>query len=168
MKRFLALALALAIVFLGVPGVSSAAGRQASSSSQVAGTATSQAGTPMANTTVRLRNMATGEVAATSRTSASGAYTFAKVPAGNYVVELVDNNGAVIATSAPVALATGSMSIQGVALTPAAGKAGVGAVAGTSTGHFFTSTAGIVLLVGAGAGAVAGVVVATRTTSPSR
>jgi hypothetical protein len=166
MKRFLALALTLAMVTLGLPSVSFAAGPQ--TTGQVAGTAQTGAGSPIANATVRLRNTGTGEVAGTSRTAADGAYSFGNVPAGNYVVELVDANGAVTATSMPVSLATGSMAVTGVAVTTAVGKAGVGAVAASSTGSFFTSTGGILLLAAAGGGAVAGIYAATRTTRPSQ
>jgi hypothetical protein len=166
MKRFLALSLACAIVLLGVPSASSAAGPQ--TTGQVAGTAQTRGGNPIANGTVRLRNTGTGEVAGTSRTAANGAYSFGNVPAGNYVVELVDANGAVIATSVPVSLATGSMAVTGVALTAAVGKAGVGAVAGSSTGAFFHSTGGILLLAAAGTVAAVGIYEATKTTSPSQ
>lgn len=166
MKRFLALALTFAMVTLGLPLASFAAAPQ--TTGQVAGTAQTGAGTPIANGTVRLRNTGTGEVAGTSRTAANGAYSFGNVPAGNYVVELVDANGAVTATSMPVTLATGSMAVTGVALTTAVGKAGVGAVGASSTGSFFTSKGGILLLAAAGGGAVAGIYAATKTTSASQ
>jgi hypothetical protein len=166
MKRFLALVLTLALVTLGLPTVSFAAGPQ--TSGQVAGTAQTGNGSPIANGTVRLRNTGTGEVAGTSRTAVNGAYSFGNVPAGNYVVELVDANGAVIATSMPVTLAAGSMAVTGVALTTAVGKAGVGAVGASGAGAFFHSTGGILLLAAAGGGAVAGIYAATRTTSASQ
>ncbi len=166
MKRLLALSLACAMVLLGVPGASAAAGPQ--TTGQVAGTAQTTGGNPIANATVRLRNTGTGQLAGTTRTLADGTYSFGNLPAGNYVVELVDANGAVIATSAPVSLATGAMSVTGVALTAAAGKAGLGAVGATGAGHFFTSTGGIVLLAAVGAGAVVGIVEATKTTSASQ
>jgi hypothetical protein len=132
---------------------------------QVAGTARTEVGNPIANTSVRLRNTGTGQVAGTTTTAANGEYSFKNVPEGNYVIELVDSNGTVIATSAPVAL-TSTESVTGVALTATAGKAGVGAVAGS--GHFFTSTAGILLLAAAGSGLVVGVIGATTQKSPSR
>jgi hypothetical protein len=169
MRKFLSLALVVAIVSLGMPSVSFAAGRGAQQGNgQVMGTARSEAGSPIANATVRLRNSATGDVVATSKTTATGEFSFGNVPTGSYVVELVDGNGAVIATSAAVSLAPGATSVTGVALTAAVGKAGVGAVAATGGGHFFTSTGGIVLLAAVGAGVVAGVYFATRTTSASQ
>jgi len=169
MRRLLALSLACAIVALGVPSVSLAAGPQVQSTGgQVAGTARSEAGSPIGNATVRLRNTATGEVASTSRTAANGEYSFGRVPAGNYVVELVDNNGVVIATSMPVSLATGSMSVTGVALTTAAGKAGIGAVGAMGPGPFFHSTGGLLLLAAAAGGGVVGILGATKTASASK
>ena len=168
MRRLLALALVLAIAGLGVPATTFAATPQAKVvNPQVAGVARSEAGAPIANTTVRLRNTGNGEVVATSKTGADGGYSFKNVPAGNYVIELVDNNGAVVATSMPVSL-SGTESVTGVALTAQAGKAGAGAVGGVGVGKFFTSTAGILLLAAAGGGLMAGVVGASSTTSPSK
>jgi hypothetical protein len=152
-----------------VPSVSLAAGSQVQpAGGQVAGTIRSEAGSPIANATVRLRNTGTGDVVTTSRTAADGRYSFNNVPAGNYVVELVDNDGKVIATSMPVPLASGSMSVSGVALTATVGKAGVGAVGAAGAGRFFTSTAGILLLAAAGGGIVAGIVGAMESASPSK
>lgn len=169
MKRILAFTLALAMVSLGLPSVSYAAGRQAQQvGGQVLGTARSEAGSLISNAAVRLRNTASGEVISTSRTAANGDFSFSNVPAGSYVVELLDNSGAVIATSSSVSLAAGSMGVTGVVLTASAGRAGAAVVGSTTAGHFFTSTGGIVLLAAIGGGAVAGIVLATRTTSPSR
>lgn len=168
MRRLLALALTVAIATIGMPVVSFAAGpRTSGMPGQVAGTARTEVGTPIANATVRLRNTGTNQVAGTATTAANGEYAFKNVPAGNYVIELVDSNGAVIATSAPVSLAA-SESVTGVALNATVGKAGVGAVSGAGGGAFFTSTAGILLLVGAGGGLVAGIIGATAQKSPSR
>jgi hypothetical protein len=169
MKRLLALALVLAMVSLGVPATAFAAAPQAKmGNGQVTGAAQNEAGSPIANATVRLRNTGTGDVVATSRTAADGGYSFSNLAAGNYVVELVDSNGAVIATSVALSLTTGSMSVSGVALTAAVGKAGVGAVGATGAGHFFTSTGGILLLAAVGAGVVVAVIGATEETSASK
>ncbi len=151
---------------LGVPAAGFAAAPQAKG--QVAGSAQTGGGNPIANTTVRLRNTGTGDIAATSRTAADGSYSFGSVPAGSYVVELVDANGAVIATSAAISLGTGSMSVSGVALTAAVGKAGVGAVAETGVGSLFHTTGGLLLVAAAAGGFVAGAVGATKTTSASQ
>jgi hypothetical protein len=154
------------MVMLGMPGLSFAAASQ-QGGSQVSGTARTSTGTPVGNATVRLRNTGSGEIAQTARTNARGEYSFAKVPAGSYVVELVDGSGAVVATSVPVSL-VGTESVTGVALTTAAGTAGVGAVAAGGAGHFFTTTKGILLLAAVGGGIVAGVVGSTGDKSPSK
>ncbi len=174
MRRLIALSLACALVVLGVPTVSFAAGAQAQAATgRVTGTAQNSAGSPIANGTVRLRSMTNGDVVATSKTAVNGAYSFSGVQPGNYLIELVDANGAVIATSMPVSMEAGS--VTGVALRTATATGGTGtgaatgAAAATSTGSFFTSTGGIILLAAAGGGAVAGIYAATRsTTSPSQ
>jgi hypothetical protein len=169
MRRLLALALVAAMTSLGLPGVSSAARLQAPvTTGQLSGTARNQAGVPITDATVRLRNTGTGQVAGVTKTAADGGYEFTNVPAGSYVVELLDSNGGVAATSMSVSLGTGSMNVSGVALTASSGKAGVGAVASAGAGHFFKSTAGILLLAAAGGVAVAGIVGASTDKSPSR
>lgn len=165
MRRLLALALVVAMVSLGVPQVTWAAAPQGGS--QVSGSAKTSTGSPIANATVRLRNTGTGEVAQTVKTNARGEYSFGKVPSGSYVVELLDNNGAVAATSMPVSLAA-AQSVTGVALTTAAGATGVGAVGAAGAGHFFTSAAGVLLIVGAAGGIVAGIVASGEDKSPSK
>ena len=164
MKRLLALALVVALVTLGVP-TSTFAGPRVNSS--VAGIAKDMTGSPLANTTVRLRNVLTGQLAGTTRTSIAGAFLFENLKSGNYIVETLDAAGRIVAASSSVDLAPGA-SMTGVAVTaPAAPKqAGAPAVAGG--GSFFTSTTGIILLAAIGAGVVAGIVVATRDSSPSK
>jgi hypothetical protein len=168
MRRVLALALVAAIASLGMPSLSFAAGARATGTTgQVSGAVRTDAGTPIANASVRLRNTGTGQVAGTTTTAANGEYSFKNVPAGNYVIELMDSQGNAVATSMPVTMET-SGTVNGVAITAPVGKAGVGAVSQPGLGHFFTSTAGILLLVGAGGGLVAGVIGATTQKSPSR
>jgi hypothetical protein len=164
MRRLLALALIVALVTIGVP-ISSFAGPRVNSS--VAGIAKDTTGKPLANTTVRLRNVLTGQVAGTARTSLSGAFTFENLPSGNYIVETVDAAGRIMATSSSLDVAPGA-TMSGVAVTaaaPAAAQAGAAAAGG---GTFFTSTAGIILLAAIGAGAVAGIYYATKDDSPSK
>lgn len=169
MRRVLALALAAAIVSLGVPGASSAARRQTQvTAGQVSGAAKDRAGMPITNASVRLRNTATGQVAGVTRTAADGSYEFRRVPAGNYVVELIDENGGVAAASMSITVSPASMTVSGVVVTGASGKAGVGAMATTGLGPFFKSTAGILLLTAAGGGLAAGIIGASSDKSPSR
>ena len=166
MKRILALALVAALVTLGVP-TSSFAGPRLSSS--VTGVAKDSAGKPIANATVRLRNVLTGQLAGTTRTSIAGSFTFENLASGNYVIETLNGAGRVMAASASVDVAPGA-AVTGVAVTaPAeAGKQGGAAAAGG--GSFFTSTTGIIVLAAIGAGVVTGIVLATGDddTSPKK
>jgi hypothetical protein len=160
----LALALVVALVTLGVPTSSFAGARMTSS---VAGVAKDMTGSPLANTTVRLRNIMTGQLAGTTRTSVGGAFTFENLASGNYIIETVDASGRIVAASSSVDVAPGA-AMTGVAVTAPAAAKQAGAAAGAGGGSFFTSTTGIVLLAAIGAGVIAGVVVATRDSSPSK
>lgn len=166
MKRVLALALVVALISIGVP-TSSFAGPRVNSS--VAGIAKDTTGRPLVNTTVRMRNVVTGQIAGTARTSLSGAFTFENLTSGNYIVETVNAAGRVVATSSSLDLAPGA-TVTGVAVTaPAdvAAQAG-GAAAAAGGGSFFASTGGIILLAAIGAGAVAGLYYGTKDDSPAK
>jgi hypothetical protein len=113
MKRVLALVLVVALVSIGLPTASFAGPRVNSS---VAGMAKDTTGKPLSNTTVRLRNVITGQLAGTARTSLSGAFTFENLSSGNYIVETVDANGRIMATSSSLDVAPGA-TIAGVAVT---------------------------------------------------
>lgn len=52
---------------------------------------------PIANAKVRLRNIETGRVVSASETSRSGEFVFGGVAKGSYLVELVSDNGKVLA-----------------------------------------------------------------------
>ena len=52
---------------------------------------------PVPNAKVRLRNIETGRVISASETSASGQFVFGNVAKGSYLVELVSDNGKVLA-----------------------------------------------------------------------
>jgi hypothetical protein len=165
MKRLLALTLVAALVSLGVPTASFAGPRINSS---VAGVAKDSTGRPLANTTVRLRNVLTGQLAGTTRTSMAGAFTFENLASGNYVVETLNAAGRVVAASASVDLAPGA-TLSGVAVTAPSDAAAAAAQGGASGGSFFTSTGGIILLAAIGAGVVTGIVLATgNDSSPSK
>ncbi|HEY3381976.1 MAG TPA: carboxypeptidase-like regulatory domain-containing protein [Vicinamibacterales bacterium] len=167
MKRVLALALVVALVSLGVPTASfAAAPRQANGS--IAGIAKDAGGTPLGNYTVRLRNTGTGAISGTTQTSAAGEFSFASLPTGNYVVEITDSTGKIIATSSALNLGAGA-TLTGVAVAAsAAGAAAAAAAVGGGAGAFFTSTAGILILVAAGAGTVAAIVATRGDSSPKK
>ena len=156
MKRFFALALVFAMVGLGVPTASVAAQGQ---SGQVAGAVKDSIGNPAANYSVRLRNAGTGGVAGTATTGVAGDFSFSGLGQGTYVVEILDANGRILATSTSISLTTGAMTISGVAVTLSQKDALAAAAAGGG-GSFFTSTVGILAMAGAAGLAVGGIVVA--------
>jgi hypothetical protein len=165
MKRVLALVLVVALVSIGLP-TASFAGPRANSS--VAGFAKDTTGRPLANSTVRMRNVMTGQVAGTARTSLSGAFTFENLTSGNYIVEAVNVAGRVVATSSSLDLAPGA-TMSGVAVTaPADVAAAQGGAAAAGGGSFFSSAGGIVLLAAIGGGVVAGLYYGTKEDSPSK
>jgi hypothetical protein len=167
MKRILALALVVSLVALGVPTSAFAAGPRVNSS--VAGMAKDSTGKPLANATVRLRNVLTGKLAGSTRTSIAGSFTFENLASGNYVVESLNSAGRVMAASASVDVAPGA-AVTGVAVTAPAEAGAQGGAAAAGGGSFFTSTTGIIVLAAIGAGVVTGIVLATGDddTSPKK
>jgi hypothetical protein len=162
MRRILTLAL---VTFLSAPAAFAARAGQTNGTASISGTASSSSGQTMANATVHLRNLGTGQLAGSTTSSASGQFSFFGLQAGNYTVEVLNATGEIVGTSATVTVAAGA-AITGVVVTS---SAAAGAAAAAGGGSFFASTAGIITLVAAGA-AVAGVTVAaTRSNaSPSK
>lgn len=159
MNRALVIALVLSMA-APASGVLAAAAGQTQGVGSISGVAHAAAGKVAANTTVRLRGLANGQLAETTTTDSLGQFTFAGLNPGNYVIEVVNAAGDIIGTSATVSVAAGA-AVTGVAIASAASAAAT--VAG---GSFFTSTLGIVSVAAAGA-AVAGVTVAANRTTAS-
>lgn len=164
MKRFFASALIVALVALGAPAAPFAAAPQVGST--ISGFAKEAGGQPAANVVVRLRNVDNGQIAGVVRTEPTGAFTFTNVPAGSYVVEIVDGAGRVLATGASIGLVQ-KATVGGIIVTlPASAKAA--AVVGAAGGSFWSSGAGIALIASLGAETVAGVLIAKADTSPKK
>jgi hypothetical protein len=107
----------------------------------------------MANSTVQLRNLATGQLIGTTTSSSAGAFTFAGLPAGRYAAEVLNATGQIVGTSAALDVAAGA-AISGVGvLAGAAGAAAAETGAGLSAGWIVTITAAAI---GAGVGIYAG------------
>jgi Carboxypeptidase regulatory-like domain len=144
----------------GTPAVFAAGAGQAPANSSMSGAVKNPTGRMIANATVQLRDLETGQLAATSTSDAAGQFSFLGLASGSFTVEIVNAAGEIIGSSAPIAVMAGS-AITGVVVTTTEKSSKKG-------GAFFTSTAGIIALAASGA-AVAGVTAATRpTASPSK
>jgi hypothetical protein len=62
---------------------------------------------PVADATVRLRNVHTGRIESTMKSDAAGRFRFDRIEGGSYVIEVVDDKDEVIAVSPAVAVAPG-------------------------------------------------------------
>ncbi len=151
--RFLVIALAVALSLpLSPLGVIGAAQTEAAS---VAGTATSSTGEILVNATVQLRDLATGTVSGTTRSSSTGDFSFAAVNPGNYVVEVLNPAGQVVGTSASISLAAGAamtgvaVGVTAAAVVAAASAAGINTIFAVTTA---AAAAGVVGIVAVGQG----------------
>ena len=63
----------------------------------VQGVAWTSEHTPIPAASIRLRNLETGKIVLTARTSSTGQFEFEEVGSGHYLVELVSENGKVLA-----------------------------------------------------------------------
>lgn len=146
MRRLLAVVVACTLSAAPLLGAAQA-------TASVAGNARTNAGQPMANSTVQLRNLMTGQLVGTTTSSSAGAFTFAGLPAGRYAVEVLNATGQIVGTSAALDVAAGA-AISGVGVAAgAAGAAAAGTGAGLSAGWIATITAAAI---GAGVGIYAG------------
>jgi hypothetical protein len=172
MRRFVAIALSSALVLQAAPLVAATAARAGAqapvATGAVNGTAQSSSGQLLQNYTVQLRNLQTGQLAATTNSNAAGSFSFAGLNPGNYIIEVVNQSGAIVGSSSSIAVTSGATVTVAVSTTAlaAAGAAAGAAGAGAAIGGI--STALVVTTVAVAAG-IAGVVVATRpNASPSR
>ena len=116
------------------------------------GTVISPEGLPLPDTAVRARNLLTGEVSETKMTGPGGEYSFAVDP-GNYVVEILGEDGLVIATTAFVSAVAGvtlataaTVAATAGALSAVSSVTGLAAVLGTAgarTVTFAAAAAGV-------------------------
>jgi hypothetical protein len=82
----------------------------------IQGTALTPSNGQAADRVVQLRNAETGRVVATQTTNNTGAFSFANVDAGNYIVEVVAGNQSVLAASSVVTLHAGEVVATAVKL----------------------------------------------------
>lgn len=139
-----------------------------SAQATINGTVVTPNGEPIANTTVRARDLLTGEIGGSTRTSTTGEYSISLKP-GSYVLEIVDDAGQIIGVSSFVSAAAG---VSLAAATVMAASGALSAAVGTATGlaAALGATAARSVGMAAAAAGVAGVVVppGVPVASPSR
>src|SRR5262245_58850986 len=98
------LAIAMAVLFVGLPGAASA---QQSVIGSISGSIDAKTVTA-GSYTVRVRDVMSGQVVKTEPLGYKGTFTFTQLPLGmKYMVELVDNTtNKVVATNGPILLST--------------------------------------------------------------
>jgi hypothetical protein len=151
MRRIVVLVLALTFALQTAPTFAFAAGAAAQGTATLSGTARSSDGQPIQDCTAQLRDVLTGQLVGTTKCDRAGAFIFTGLNPGNYVVEIVNAQGALVGTSAVSAVAAGAT----VTMTVTAATAVAATSGGISTAVLLTSLA-------AAAGVAAVVVVANR------
>lgn len=154
MRRFVSAVLVFAVAVLLSPA-SLAAQAQTGG---ISGTAATADGARIANAQVRIIDPSTGRTVATSVTRANGSFAVSGVNPGNYIVQIVGPNGAVVGTSAAVTVTAGAVA-SGVAITATAAALAAGGLSAVTIGA---------IIVGGAAVGVTALVVATNDSSPSR
>ena len=166
MRRVLALAVVASMTLSAAPLFAArAAGGAQAQTGTMSGTARNSTGQTVPSVTVQVRDLATGQLVGTTTSSATGAFSFTGLPAGNFAVEVVNAGGQIIGTSTPVAVAAGAtLTDVTVTTTAAVGRA---AAAGAASGSG-VSTALVVTGVAVAAGVVAVIAVKKHNASGSR
>jgi carboxypeptidase family protein len=149
------LAFALVVTMAGTPAVFAAGAGQSPANSSMSGAVKNPAGRMIASTTVRLRDLETGQIVAITTSDAAGQFSFLGLAAGSFTAEIVNAAGEIIGSSAPISVMDGSAITGVVVVTTDHSK---------KKGGFFMSTAGVIALAASGA-AVAGVTAATGSTA---
>jgi hypothetical protein len=159
MRRIVALALASSLLVSAPLFAARAPQGQAAS---LSGEAKGPTGETLANSTVQLRNVNTGQLVGTTTSNATGAFTFSGLPAGTYAVEVLNAAGQIVGTSAAVSVTAGA-AVTGVTVGATAAGVAAGAAAGGGI-----STAVVVTTVAVVAGVAGTVAIVRANASPSR
>jgi hypothetical protein len=172
MRRVLAFGIVVAVALVGMPvGASAAtkatAARQGQGTGTLTGVAQGADKAPLSNYTVRVRDVADGQIAGTTFSSGAGEFSFTGLPVGNYVVEVVDAAGQVVGLSPTLAVTAGGA--MTVTISASAGGALAAAGAGGGFSLFGLGTLGsVAVLTAAGVAGVTAVVATRGDASPSR
>jgi hypothetical protein len=120
---------------------------------------------PLTTGTVRMRQLESGDVVASTNSGRSGEFSFSGLTPGNYVIDVIDANGKVVGMSAPLALSPGAA--PSVSIVAVAGGVLAGSGGGVSLFGLGPVTS-IAVLGAAGAAAVTAVVSTRPDASPSQ
>ena len=143
-------------------------GPAAGSTGSVSGVAHGADNAPLRNYTVRVRNMANGQIAGTTTSSGGGEFSFASLEAGNYVVEVLDPAGQVVGVSPTVGVTGGG------AMNVTISASAAGAMTASDDDHkgfslFGLGTLGsVAVLTAAGVAGVTAIIATQKDASPSR
>jgi hypothetical protein len=156
------------VLLAGAQDVAQSVPPAAPAGSTVSGSALRTDFKPLPAATVRLRQFeGNGAVLASARTGPSGEFAFSGVPAGNYLIELVDFSGKLVGMAPPFVVAGQGPVVVSVMAS------GLGVTAASAAGGGFSlfglgPTASLAVLGAAGAAAVTAVVATQPDASPSR
>jgi hypothetical protein len=158
MRRFVAIALSSTLMLQVAPLMAAPATRAGGLQAPIAtgainGVARNPAGNTLPNYTVQLRNLQTGQLSGVTTSNAAGSFSFAGLSPANYVVEVVNQAGAVVGSSAAIPVAAGAtvtVSVSATAAAAIAGAAAGGVAAGGAAGGI--STAVVITTIAAAAG----------------
>jgi hypothetical protein len=154
----------LAVAVAAIPARLDAAAGAGQQTGTLNGKAESSNKTTLPNYTVQVRNVANGQLVATTTSTQTGTFSFSSLAPGNYVVEIVDQAGKVVGLSSSVAVGAGAS----VSVTVTASA--TGAIAGASGGGFGLfglGTAASVAVIGAAGATTALVAVQATKENPS-
>jgi len=179
MRRVIALVTLLAMPLANAPLFAADAIRaarvragQGQPTGAVNGTAEDSLREKLAGHTVRIRNLANGNLAGSTTSGAAGEFSFTGLAPGNYAVEIVNAAGDIVGTSAAITVAAGATvnvtvtASAAAALAVAEGAAaGSAAAAGGAAAAHGISTVFIITAAAAAAGVVGIAVVANRSTA---
>lgn len=146
MRGVPAVVLSAALLLTAFPAATAAEreGRQQGTGS-IQGTARGAQQQTLANHTVQIRNVQTGQLAGTGTTNGAGEFMVSGLQPGNYVVEIVNAAGEIVGTSAPISVAVGTVATVTVTASAAGALA---AASGAGFGIFGFGTAASAAIIG--------------------
>jgi hypothetical protein len=172
MRRVVSFGLVMAVALVGMPlgafaATKAPAARQGQGTGSLNGVAHGADNAPLRNYTVRVRNIADGQIADTTTSSGAGEFSFSGLQPGNYVVEVVDASGQVVGLSPTLGVTTGA------AMTVTINASAAGAITAASASGGFSlfglgTLGSVAVITAAGVAGVTAVVATRGDASPSR